>query len=231
MLSRSLKHFLELLGRWRAEPLIPALLLLIAGSLWGFIELTDFVEDREVHHFDQTLLLSMRTPGDTSDPIGPQWVEEMGRDLTALGGFTILTGLTIATFGVALFFRKPKLAALIAVSIFSGMLIMKFAKSSFDRPRPDLVPHGVVVSNASFPSGHTTMAAIVYLTLGVLLARTQTNRALRIYIISLSAIIAILVGVSRVYLGVHWPTDVLAGWTLGAAWALGVWLVAMKIDP
>jgi len=231
MLSRSLKRFLELLSRWRAEPLIPALLLLIAGSLWGFIELTDFIEDREIHSFDQSLLLSMRTPGDISDPIGPQWVEEMGRDLTALGGFTILTGLTFATFGVALLFRKPKLATLIAVSIFSGMLMMKFAKSSFDRPRPDLVPHGVIVSNASFPSGHATMAAIVYLTLGVLLARTQTNRSLRIYIICLSAIIAILVGVSRVYLGVHWPTDVLAGWTLGAAWSLVVWLVAMKIDP
>lgn len=93
------------------------------------------------------------------------------------------------------------------------------------------MPHGVVVTNASFPSGHTVMAAVVYLTLGVLLARTLPRRRLRVFVIAVSALVAILVGLSRVYLGVHWPTDVLAGWTIGAAWALVCWLLAIRFDP
>jgi undecaprenyl-diphosphatase len=226
-----LHSFFTLLGRWRKEPLIPAVLLIIAGSLWIFAEISEDVSEREAHHFDSSILLAMREPNDHADPIGSEKIEEMGRDLTALGGFTILTGLTIFSIGITLFLGKPRIAALIAVAITGGMFLTSFLKSSFDRPRPDLVPHGVIVTNASFPSGHAMMSAIVYLTLGVLLARTQPKRAVRIYLIALSVFITVLVGVSRVYLGVHWPTDVLAGWTLGAAWALLFWLVAIKIDP
>lgn len=228
MFLRSLEQFLTLLGRWRKEPVIPAVLLIMAGSLWIFAEVSDEVSDRETHHIDQAILLSMREPGDPSNPIGSVKMQEMGRDLTALGGFTILTGLTVSSICLTLFLGKPRLATIIAIGITSGMFLTSLLKRSYDRPRPDLVPHGVVVTNASFPSGHAMMAAIVYLTLGVLLARTQPKLSVRIYLISLSVIITLLVGISRVYLGVHWPTDVLAGWTLGAAWALLFWLISVK---
>lgn len=230
MFRRSLSHFLKLLRRWRREPLIPAVLLVIAGSLWAFAEISDEIVEKETHGFDRSILIAMREPGDLSNPIGSERIEEMGRDLTALGGFTVLTGLTLASIGVALFLGKPRIAGIIAVAITGGMFLTSFAKRGFDRPRPDLVPHGVVVSNASFPSGHAMMSAIVYLTLGLLLARTQPLRPMRIYLIALSVLITMLVGISRVYLGVHWPTDVLAGWTLGAAWALVFWLVALRLD-
>lgn len=231
MFRRLLAPSFSLLGRWRKEPLIPAVLFLIAGGLWLFSGISDEVNDRETHEFDRAILLAMREPGDHSNPIGSEKIEEMGRDLTALGGFTLLTGLTLSSIGIALFLGKPRIAGIIAVAITGGMLLTNLLKRGFDRPRPDLVPHGVMVTNASFPSGHAMMAAIVYLTLGVLLARTQPSLALRIYLIALSVIITLLVGISRIYLGVHWPTDVLAGWTLGAAWALLFWLIAIRLDP
>ncbi len=227
---RKFGFFFKLMGRWRQEPLIPVLLLVMAGSLWAFVEISDEVWEREAHHFDQAILLWMREPHNPADPIGSAKIEEMGRDLTALGGFTILTGLTLASIGIALLLKKPRIAAIIAVAITSGMVITSLLKRGFDRPRPELVPHGVLVTNASFPSGHAMMAAVVYLTLGMLLARTQAQLAMRVYLIALSVAATILVGISRVYLGVHWPTDVLAGWTLGAAWALLFWLVAIRLD-
>ena len=230
MFVRSLEGFLRLLVRWRKEPLLPVVLLLVAGSLWAFLEIGDEVGDKETHHFDERILMAMRESGDPAEPIGPEWLEESGRDLTALGGFTVLTGLTLASVGVALFLRRPRIAGIIGGAILGAMLLTGFLKNSYDRPRPDLISHGTVFTNASFPSGHSTMAAVVWLTLGLLLARTQSSRGMRIYLVVLSVAITLLVGLSRVYLGVHWPTDVLAGWALGAAWALGFWLLAIWLD-
>ncbi|WP_200270134.1 phosphatase PAP2 family protein [Luteolibacter pohnpeiensis] len=216
--------------RWRKEPLMPVALLLASLGLWAFLGISDELGERETHQWDEKILLSMREPSDLAEPIGPDWLEESGRDLTALGGFTILTGLTLASIGIAVLLRRPRIAVVIAVAITSGMALVQWLKSGYDRPRPDLISHGTVVSNASFPSGHSTMSAVVWLTLGLLLARTQPSRAMRIYLISLSVLITLLVGMSRVYLGVHWPTDVLAGWALGAAWALGSWVIAVWWD-
>lgn len=231
MFNRSFEYFLQQVRRWRKEPLIPAALLLIACGLLAFIRIAEGLEDAEEHRYDEKILLAMRAPGNPSDPVGPPWMEEMGRDITALGGFTVLTGLTVAALGLMLLYGRPRLALLTLAAIAGGMQASALLKSLFGRPRPDLVPHGVLVTSASFPSGHAMMAAVVYLTLGVMLARTQTSRKVRLYIVSLSVIIALLVGCSRVYLGVHWPTDVLAGWMLGGAWALTFGLIALKVDP
>ena len=111
-----------------------------------------------------------------------------------------------------------------------GAEVVETAKEVFDRPRPDLVPHGAIVSTASFPSGHSMMAAVTYLTLGVLIARGLSDRRLKIYVLSLAVTMTLLVGVSRVYLGVHWPTDVLAGWLAGSGWAVACLLGASLVS-
>ncbi len=225
------QSFAQSFRQWRKEPLVPISLLLIACGLLSFIGLAEVIENKEPHSYDERILLAMREAGNPSDPLGPLWMEELGRDITALGGFTILTGLTLAAIGLMLLYGRPKLAVLTLVAITGGTQSAGWLKNLFDRPRPDLVPHGVYVSSASFPSGHAMMAAVVYLTLGVMLARTQTSRGVRLYLVSLSVIITLLVGFSRVYLGVHWPTDVLAGWMLGGAWAVTFGLIALKLDP
>jgi undecaprenyl-diphosphatase len=205
-------------------------LCLIAGGLWGFAELADEVVERETQSFDDRLLLSLRNPDDLSDPVGPRWVEEMGRDFTALGGVAFLALLTLAVAGYLLLERKPHLAVFLAVTVGGGILASSLLKYGFSRPRPDLVPHGSIVYTSSFPSGHSMMAAITYLTLAVVLARAHSRRRVKTYFIAIAALVTMAVGASRVYLGVHWPTDVFAGWTAGTVWATSCWLIARRLQ-
>jgi undecaprenyl-diphosphatase len=149
----------------------------------------------------------------------------MMRDFTAMGSTGVLTLMVLTIAGFLAMTRKGHAALFVLASVIGGVLISQSIKWAYARPRPELVPHGAEVYTASFPSGHSMMAAVVYLTLGVLLARTQADRIVKIYIVAVAVIVTVLVGTSRVYLGVHWPTDVLAGWALGAAWALLCWLV------
>ncbi len=230
MIDNFWKSALRLAKHWSSQPLLPVLTLVILGAIWGFIALAGEVMEKETRHFDEAILLAMRIPGDTKDPIGPPWVEEMARDLTALGGFTLLTGVTLIATGVAIFSGKPRLAVAGVVSVVAGSILVGLLKQGYNRPRPDLVEHATLVSNPSFPSGHSTMAALVWLTLGIVIARTQTRHRVRVFVVAISVLITLLVGLSRVYLGVHWPTDVLAGWTLGGAWAAFFWIVAMRVD-
>jgi len=92
-------------------------------------------------------------------------------------------------------------------------------------PSPDFVAHAARVFTSSFPSGHATLSAITYLTMGALLARLHTSLRIRIYLISVAVFLILLIGMSRVYLSVHYPTDVLGGWCIGAAWAMGCWVL------
>ena len=193
---------------------------LIGGALWAFAELADEMEDGESHAFDKAILLALRNPSNLEDPIGPRWLELVARDITSLGGTAVLTLVTLATLGFLLMTRKRGAALLVAVSVAGGTLLSSLLKSGFDRPRPDLVSHAVEVSSASFPSGHAMLATVTYLTLGALLVQVQERRHVQIYLLSWGLLLSLLVGASRVYLGVHWPTDVLAGWCVGAAWAL-----------
>jgi undecaprenyl-diphosphatase len=227
LIRRSFAFFLGWLGEREAGTL--AALLLAAGGVWLFVELADDVLEGDTTSVDERLLLALRAPTDVSDPLGPPWVEELARDVTGLGGVGILTFLTLASAGFLAMQRKHHLASYLLGAVVSGTLVSTALKLGFDRPRPDLVPHGSIVYTSSFPSGHSMLSAVVFLTLGALLASAQTNFALRAYLIGLAVFLTLLVGASRVYLGVHWPTDVLAGWTAGAAWALLCWAIAQQL--
>lgn len=219
--------------RWlREHREFPTLLvlLLLSSFAWGFMELADQVVAGRTRALDQALLLGLRNSADLSDPLGPGWVEELGRDLTALGGVGVLTLLTFAVSGFLLLQGLWRSMWLVLGSVGGGLLVSTIFKQSFGRPRPDLVPYESIVYTASFPSGHAMMAAVTYLTLAVLLARVQPRRVIKFYLMAVACLITIGVGVSRVYLGVHWPTDVLAGWAVGAAWALLCWTIARWLE-
>lgn len=204
--------------------------LLIAGCVWLFAELAQEVGEGPAHGLDTRLLLALRNPADPSDPLGPGWLEEFGRDMTALGGVGVLAGITLAAVGLLWMQGRRGRAWLVLAAVVGGQVLTSLFKAGFDRPRPDLVPHGTLVYTASFPSGHSMMAAVTYLTLGALIAQAQASLALRIYVMALAALVTVAVGVSRVYLGVHWPSDVLAGWAAGTAWATLCLILAQEID-
>lgn len=223
-------------GAWegrprRAREAVPLLVLLLAAaSLWGFLGLASEVREGDTHALDRAIMLALRNPADHADPLGPRWLEEVARDVTALGGNAVLAALTLAVAGFLVLARKRGAALLVAVSVGGGTALSSLLKLGFARPRPDLVPHAVEVYTASFPSGHAMLSAVTYLTLGALLARVQPRRRLRAYVLALAVLTSLLVGASRVYLGVHWPSDVAAGWCVGAAWALLCWLAALRLQ-
>lgn len=204
----------------RVELGLAIVLALTAAALWAFVELAEEVMEGETRAFDTAILLALRAPGDAADPLGPPWVEELARDVTGLGGLGVLTFLTLAAAGLLWLQRRRGTALYVLTAVGSGVTLSNAAKAFFDRPRPDLVPQGSIVYTASFPSGHSLMAAVVYLTLAALVARSFPERRLRAYVVALAILVTLAVGASRVYLGVHWPTDVLAGWAAGGAWAL-----------
>ncbi|SNY92289.1 undecaprenyl-diphosphatase [Cohaesibacter sp. ES.047] len=206
-----------------------SLLSVTLVAIWTLAELIEEVAEGSTQSLDRDILLLLRTSGDLSDPIGPWWLEEMGRDLTALGGVAVLVLTTlIASVFFLLRHRWTSMLYLVA-TVGSGIVLSSIAKEFFDRPRPDLVPHGSMVQTASFPSGHSMMAAIVYLSIGVLIARVQPGLILKVYILMVAVLLTILVGISRVYMGVHWPTDVAAGWLAGGVWAMICLMVADRL--
>lgn len=201
----------------------------IAGGIWAFALIADEVLEGGTQAIDRKLLLSMRRPGDLS-PIGPPAVQESARDVTALGGVVVLGLLTMVVGGFLALDGKTRMALFVCGSVASGLIAATILKDLFHRARPDIVPHAVYVATSSFPSGHSMMSAITYLTLGALLARSHEQRRLKAYFMLLAVFLTLIVGVSRVYLGVHWPTDVLAGWTAGAVWATLCWLAARGLQ-
>ena len=205
-----------------------AVLLALAGvvaGVWGFALLADEVLEGGTQAFDQKLLLAFRH-SDTREMLGPPAVQQAARDISALGGVAVLTLLTAFAAGFLALDGKKHMALFVLGSVLSGVMVSTLLKDMFQRARPDLVPYYAYVSGASFPSGHSMMSAVTYLTLGALLARSQERKRLKAFFLLVAMFLTFAVGVSRVYLGVHWPTDVLAGWTAGAVWALLCWLAA-----
>lgn len=202
-------------------------LILAFALAWGFIELADAVVDGEAHYHDQRILHALfGPPGDPSAILSSPVMGEVMRDVTALGGVAVLSFVVVAVSGFLWLSGPRRATAFLLISVVTGLVISQIFKKLFDRPRPDLIAHGSYVDTASFPSGHSLMATLVYLTLAVMLARGLKRRVLKLYVTVIALVLALAVGVSRVWLGVHWPSDVLAGWILGTGWALFCGLAA-----
>lgn len=199
-------------------------LLVVSAGL--FMALALVLSQGQLAAFDAWLLNALREPLDPADPVGPAWVERAIRDITALGGNPVLILLTLGA-GAWLWLRgQASFALLLLIAVVGGVLLNFILKAGFDRPRPDIVPHGQTVYTASFPSGHAMNATIVYLMLGLIAVRRQMQHAAKYLAIVLAGLLAFAIGCSRVYLGVHWPSDVIAGWLAGLAWVSGCWLLA-----
>ena len=200
-----------------------AMLLIVLGT-WGLFAIMAKVIEGDTQRFDNRIILWCWNHK------GPAWLQDAGRDLTALGGVTVLSLVICAVIGFLLIEKKRGAAALVLAAVLGGLLISTIIKNLVDRPRPPREYQAAYVFTASFPSGHSMLSAVTYLTLGALLAQVSANRWLRLYIIAVSIFVTFLVGISRVYLRVHWPTDVLAGWTGGLTWSILCLFVARELQ-
>lgn len=193
--------------------------VVVVGA-WIFLRVADVVQDHGGHPLDEAILKWFRQPEDLGQLRGPWWMGEVMRDLTALGSPLILGLLTVVTMGYLVVSRRPHAAWLVTLSAVGGGWLNFALKEWYDRPRPEVVPSLTVVSGLSFPSGHAQIATIVFLTVASVMARLAITPARRVYILSTALLLSLFVGISRVALGVHYPTDVLAGWMVGVIWSL-----------
>lgn len=218
------RRFLDWLGSHGAV-VLGAVLVVVAGT-WGFVELLDEVQEGETQKFDEWIFRHARRWH------GPEhrMLEELGRDITALGGVPILTIFTLAVAGFLLMEKRYAAMWLVLIATVGGLLLSSVLKWLVARERPNFGEPLSHVYTTSFPSGHSMMSAVVYLTLGALLSKITKEQSVKLYFLVVALLLTFLVGISRVYMGVHWPTDVLAGWTAGLVWAILCWLVAQWLQ-
>lgn len=198
--------------------------------LFAFLILAGEVAEGDTLAFDTRILQALRSSADPSRPIGPAWMAGALEDLTALGGPTVLILVILSVVGFLVLQTRYRTALFVAAVAITGELVNAAMKYGFNRPRPSVVPHLRAVFSSSFPSGHAMESAIVYLTLGAILMRVAERRVTKLYILGIAMLLTFLVGVSRVYLGVHYPTDVIAGWIIGFVWASICWLVTQRFE-
>ena len=220
----------NLFDKHRTESRILVIFVAVLAAVFVFMKAASEVVEGDTLAVDRAIVVGLRVPGDLGRPLGPDWLREAMIDVTSLGSTTVLTLVTVLAVGFLLIARKPALSLFTAVAIAGGALLETTLKAIYARTRPDVVEQLVGVHSNSFPSGHATNSAIVYLTLAVLIARTTNNRAVRVYLISSAILLTLVVGCSRVYLGVHWPTDVMAGWGVGGVWAALCSLIAKSLQ-
>jgi undecaprenyl-diphosphatase len=199
-------------------PLYLGLLVIAAlAGLFGII--ADEMSEGETKAFDTAILMWFRDPANPANPIGPPWLQEAVRDITSLGSFSILALILLLVVVALAMSGRRGTALFVAISVIGGEILSTIFKATFNRTRPEFVDAERVLS-ASFPSGHAALSAVVYLTLGTILAGSTEKLSLRIFYIGTAVFLTLVVGLSRLYLGVHFPTDVIAGWALGIAWSL-----------
>jgi len=199
---------------------------ILAVGVYGFVKLSDVVTKGRTQSFDERVLFALRRPEDNyKHVIGPDWVEEVGRDLTALGGVAVMFLLSGSVAGYLALTKRWRALGIVVLTVGGGMLVNLALKDVFDRPRPTIVPPLSKIYTSSYPSGHSLLSAVTYLTLGALLASVAPQRRLKTYFLTLAVLLTLLVGISRVLMGVHYPTDVLAGWAAGFLWATTCWVI------
>jgi undecaprenyl-diphosphatase len=208
-----------------ADRLPVALFAVLTLGVFAFLAIADEMAEGELRKIDEWLFLGLRTAGDPSQPLGPAWLQETALEITAIGGFPLIVLTLVAVAGFFIVTKRYGAALYAVLSVGSGALLSQTLKQYYGRPRPDLVDHLDVVHTLSFPSGHALVTTVAYLTLASIVIGFLESRRARIYVLSVAVLVAVIVGVSRVYLGVHWPSDVAAGWALGAAWASFSWLI------
>lgn len=225
---KTMRKWRQVMASQRAREWTPP--LFIAGLLLCFGFIAQQVVEGEPIAFDRSVMLALRQASDPSLPLGPSWLPEAARDVTALGSTVVLGIVLLVVTGYLFAAGKRHTGWFVLATVLSGTALNSLLKLVFARPRPDLVTHLTQVLTLSFPSGHAALSAICYLTLGTLLAQTQASRAIRIHLIVTAMVLTLLVGLSRVYLGVHYPTDVLAGWCIGIAWAMICWTIMSRFQ-
>lgn len=216
--------------RDRTELAVLAGVLVLLACLFAAFELAGEVVEGDTQSFDERILRALRDPNDPSIPIGPRWLRVAALDVTALGSGFVL-GLAVAAItGFLLLQGMTRTALFILAASVGGWVLNNGLKEVFGRARPTVVPHLSEVASLSFPSGHAMTSAAVYLTLGVLLMRLADRPITKFYCLGVAMLATFLIGTTRVYLGVHYPTDVLGGWLIGFAWALLCWIVERRIE-
>lgn len=215
--------------RAAARNLWPVIGLFALSALWLAGYLASELLEGESFGFDAGILMALRRPDNPALPLGPPWLLQGAIDISALGGFTLLWLIGLAGT-VFLLLRGRRHEAVWLVASFAGSSLLNlWLKSLFHRARPQLVPHLADTFNASFPSGHAMSAAAAYLTLAIMLAETQPQRSIRVFLLAVATVLVVLIGCSRVYLGVHWPSDVIAGWCIGSVWAMAVYALNHRL--
>jgi undecaprenyl-diphosphatase len=228
---------MQSVGRWPGavwawvrgrEPAVAAALVLLAVGAWTFVEIADSVKEGSaaLRAFDEGVLRAMRHADDPGVPVGPHAMRLVATEITAMGGWVLLTLLVAVIAGFLWISGRRRTMGLVLAAVGGGQAVGSILKAAFARERPSVVPHLAEVTSKSFPSGHSMMSAVVYLTLAAVVTRVVARRRERVYIYAVAGTLVALVGLSRVYLGVHYPSDVLAGWAAGLSWAMACGLVA-----